>query len=357
MKRLVCLALLALLLTGCAGTAEDTTLPFQTEAAVTVPQAAAEETTHPTQPPETRMVFTFAGDCTLGCHTIHTHAGYGFLMTVGESYDYPFQNVRQWFENDDFTMVNLEGVLGDKGQPAGKRYAFRGPAQYTNILTRSSVEAVTIANNHTLDYGEEGYAETKRILDKARIPYVETNKTKLLTLENGVTVGLYGSVYNSVDPEAVVAGIRELKQQGADIIIYAPHWGTEHSYRPTQEQKDLGRAAIDAGANLVYGCHPHVLQPIEEYGGGVIFYSLGNFSFGGNIYPADYDTAIIQQEIILTENGEVTLGERTIVPCSISSIEKRNNYQPTPYPEGSEAYERTLSKLDGTYTGSNLPIS
>ncbi len=355
MKRLVCLGLLTLLLTGCAGAAEDA-VP-QTEASVTVTQAAAEETTHPTQPPETRMVFTFAGDCTLGCHTLHTHAGYGFLMTVGEDYDYPFQNVRQWFENDDFTMVNLEGVLGDKGQPAGKRYAFRGPAQYTNILTRNSVEAVTIANNHTLDYGEEGYAETKRILDKARIPYVETNKTKLVTLENGVTVGLYGSVYNSVDPEAVVAGIAELKQQGADIIIYAPHWGTEHSFRPTQEQKDLGRAAIDAGANLVYGCHPHVLQPIEEYSGGAIFYSLGNFSFGGNIYPADYDTAIIQQELILTENGEVTLGERTIVPCSISSIEKRNNYQPTPYPEGSEAYERVLSKLDGTYTGSNLPIS
>ena len=169
MKRLVCLALLALLLTGCAGAAEEDTTP-QTETAVTVTQAAAEETTHPTQPPETRMVFTFAGDCTLGCHTIHTPAGDGCLMTVGESYDYPFQNVRQWFENDDFTMVNLEGVLGDKGQPAGKRYAFRGPAQYTNILTRSSVEAVTIANNHTLDYGEEGSAETKGRLDKARIP-------------------------------------------------------------------------------------------------------------------------------------------------------------------------------------------
>ena len=149
-------------------------------AALTLAASAAAETT---------LHITFAGDCTLGCHTIHTHAGYGFLMTVGESYDYPFQNVRQWFENDDFTMVNLEGVLGDKGQPAGKRYAFRGPAQYTNILTRSSVEAVTIANNHTLDYGEEGYAETKGILDKARIPYVETNKTKLVTLENGVTVG------------------------------------------------------------------------------------------------------------------------------------------------------------------------
>ena len=80
MKRLVWLGLLALLLTGCAGTAEDTTLPFQTEASVTVTQAAAEETTHPTQPPETRMVFTFAGDCTLGCHTIHTHAGYGLSL-------------------------------------------------------------------------------------------------------------------------------------------------------------------------------------------------------------------------------------------------------------------------------------
>ena len=188
------------------------------------------------------------------------------------------------------------------------------------------------------------------------MPYAEQNAGKLVTLENGVTVGLYGTVYNSIDEEALPEGIKALKEQGADIVIYAPHWGTEHSFDATAQQKELGRIAIDAGADIVYGCHPHVLQPIEEYNGGVMLYSLGNFSFGGNIFPSDYDTAIIQQELTLETDGTVVLGQRTIIPCSLSSIEKRNNYQPTPYAEGSEEYARVISKLDGSYDGPNLPI-
>ena len=361
MKRLTCICLLALLLCGCGKTETTvpaaTAVPTETEMVTEATEATEAPTTAPTEPPEQHLTFTFAGDCTLGCHTEHTRAGYGFILTVGEDYAYPFANIIDWFENDDFTMVNLECVLGEAGYPAGKRYAFRGPASYVNILTENSVEAVSIANNHTMDYAEAGYAETKTILEEAGVPYVEQNSSTIITLDSGVTVGIYGTVYNSIDREAMVAGIKELRDQGVDIVIYAPHWGTEHSFDPTQEQMELGRMAIDAGADIVYGCHPHVLQPIEEYNGGVILYSLGNFSFGGNIYPADYDTAIIQQEVILAADGTVTLGERTIVPCSISSMEKRNNYQPTPYEEGTEEYARVLSKLDGTYEGSNLPVS
>lgn len=332
-------------------------VPVEMEAATEpVPVTPVQTEPPETEPPAQRMVLTFAGDCTLGCHTAHTHAGYGFLLTVGDDYAYPFQNVKTWFENDDFTMVNLEGPLSDVGRPRGARYSFRGPESNVNILTMNSIEAVSLANNHAYDYGEDGYAATKAVLEANGISYVEQNNSTVVTLENGITVGIYGTVYNSIDSTAMVEGIQQLKSQGVDLIIYAPHWGTEHSFDPTQEQTDLGRAAIDAGANIVYGCHPHVLQPIEEYHGGVIYYSLGNFSFGGNIYPDDYDTAIIQQEVILAGDGTVTLGERTLVPCSLSSIENRNNYQPTPYEEGTEAYDRVLSKLDGSYTGSNLPI-
>lgn len=353
-KFLAVFCLLTVLLTGCGS---ETAAP-STEPAVetTAEPTTVPETTVVTEPPAITMTFTFAGDCTLGCHSAHSRAGYGFLMTVEENFDYPFANVRQWFENDDFTMVNLEGVLGDKGSPAGKKFAFRGYGSYTNILTQNSVEAVSLANNHVYDYGQTGYDETRRLLDEAGVPYAEQNAGKLVTLENGVTVGLYGTVYNSIDEEAMPEGIKALKEQGADIVIYAPHWGTEHSFDATAQQKELGRIAIDAGADIVYGCHPHVLQPIEEYNGGVILYSLGNFAFGGNIYPSDYDTAIIQQELTLETDGTVILGQRTIIPCSLSSIEKRNNYQPTPYAEGSEEYARVISKLDGSYNGPNLPI-
>ena len=355
MKKLAWLLvlMLMLMLSACGS---KTAEPHQETTVVSVTQPETESTTVPTEPPEQRLVFTFAGDCTLGCHKEHNRAGYGFLLTVGEQFDYPFRNVKEWFENDDFTMVNLEGVLGDKGAPAGRKFAFRGPGSYVNFLTQNSIEAVSLANNHTLDYGETGYAETRRLLDEAGVPYVEQNSGTVITLENGVTVGVYGTVYNSIHQASPVEGIAALKEQGVDILIYAPHWGTEHSFRATEQQVELGRAAIDAGADIVYGCHPHVLQPIEEYSDGVIYYSLGNFCFGGNIYPADYDTAIIQQEIILAADGKVTMGERTIIPCSLSSMEKRNNYQPTPYEKGTEEYDRVLSKLDGIYKGSNLPV-
>ena len=354
MKKILSFLLAALLLAGCAGESEPVAVTTAvTEPAVTV---QTEPATEPTEPPERHYTFTFAGDCTFGCLPQHISAGYAFPMTVGEDYGYPFRNVLEYFQNDDFSMVNLEGVLGDKGRKMGKRYNFRGDAAYVNILTENSVEAVTLANNHSLDYGKEGYAETKAILEEAGVPYVEANSSTLVTLEGGLVVGIYATVYNSIDEDALITGIRSLKEQGADLVIYAPHWGRENTFRPNAEQIRLGRAAIDAGADIVYGAHPHVLQPVEEYENGVIFYSLGNFSFGGNMYPKDYDTAIIQQEVVLASDGTVTLGERTCIPCSASSIDKRNNFQPTPYEPGTAAYDRVLSKLDGSYDGPNLAV-
>lgn len=323
----------------------------------TEPVATEPTQTEPveTQPPDQRLVFTFAGDCTLGCHTSHTHAGYGFLLTVGEDYEYPFKNVKSWFENDDLTMVNLEGPLTDEGRARGSRYSFRGPESYVNMLTQNSIEAVTLANNHAFDYGETGYNRTKAVLEENGVPYVEQNDSRIITLENGVTVGLYGTVYNSVDKETTIAGIKALKEQNVDLIIYVPHWGTEHSFRPTDEQVELGHAAIDAGAHIVFGSHPHVLQPIEEYNGGIIYYSMGNFCFGGHTNPRDKDSVLIQQEVIRTHDGAVSLGELTLIPCSISSSD-RNNYQPTPYEAGSEMYNRVLAKLKGVFDGSNLDV-
>ena len=128
-------------------------------------------------------------------------------------------------------------------------------------------------------------------------------------------------------------------------MIFAPHWGVEKTYTPTKEQPDAGYAAIDAGADIVWGSHPHALQPIEHYRDGVIFYSLGNFSFGGFTVPADFDTALLQQEVIRDADGTVSLGALTVVPCCISSIADRNNYQPTPYTAREEGYDRVLEKL------------
>jgi poly-gamma-glutamate synthesis protein (capsule biosynthesis protein) len=153
----------------------------------------------------------------------------------------------------------------------------------------------------------------------------------------------------------VQENISALREQGAQLVVCAFHWGQENTFRTIPNQENYGHLAIDSGADIVWGHHPHVLQPMESYNGGLIMYSLGNFVFGGNSAPKDYDTAIVQQEVILDVDGTAKLGEVTIIPCSVSSS-RPNNYQPTPYEKGSKEYSRVLTKLDGSYTGGSLPI-
>ncbi|MDO5401228.1 MAG: CapA family protein [Eubacteriales bacterium] len=357
MKKAAFILLCLFLLTGCGKReAPVTTAPPTTAVQeTTVPATTEAETLPPaTEAPEECFTLTFTGDSTLGCNPFHFYAGYGFVKTVGEDYRYPFANVIDYFENDECTFANLEGPLADGGSYVSKKHVFRGPTAFVNILTENSVDFVSLANNHAQDYGADGYQSTLDTLNAAGVPYVERDSSAVITTENGLKIGVYAMVYYLLDVEDMTAEIAALRQAGCDVVIVAPHWGVEMTYRPTDEQVAVAHAAIDAGADIVWGSHPHVLQPIEEYGGGVIFYSMGNFSFGGNIYPQDYDSALIQQQIIRGPEG-VRLGERTVVPVSVSSMEGRNNYQPTPLAPGSEAYDRVLAKLNGTFDGPNLP--
>ena len=339
------------------GDTGSTTEP-STEASQPTEDTGPTEDTQPeeTEPGEQRYVLTFVGDCTLASSPDKYNAAGSFIKTVGEDYDYPFRNVVHFFQNDDFTMVNLESVLADEGRAAGgKTFTFKGPTAYTQILTGSSVEAVTLANNHTEDYGKDGYASTTAALESAGLPFVEKDSTLLVTTESGLTIGIYAATFK-VNEKDMKADIADLRAKGAEIIVCAFHWGNEGQYRPTGEQQKYAHAAINAGADIVYGSHPHVLQKIEEYNGGIIYYSLGNFSFGGNHFPRDMDSVILRQEIIRREDGTVELGELELIPVSISSMKNQNNFQPTPYEEGSKEYLRALSKLDGTYTGPDLNV-
>jgi poly-gamma-glutamate synthesis protein (capsule biosynthesis protein) len=235
-----------------------------------------------------------------------------------------------------------------------KKHVFHGPESYVDILTGNSIEFVSLANNHTMDYGDIGYQNTLKTLNAAEVPYVERDSSVMFTLDSGLTVGVYGVVYYGFDLQDMEQEIHAMKAQGAELVIVAAHWGTEGGYTPTAQQREVGQAAIDAGADIVWGTHPHVLQPIEEYNGGVIYYSLGNFSFGGNTNPRDLDSAMVSQEVLRAADGTVSLGQRTVTPVSISSIETRNNFQPTPYEPGTRAYDRVLEKLSGTYAGPDL---
>jgi len=318
------------------------------------PETQAPETLPPeTQPAETeamekRFVLSFVGDCTLGCKPSHAYIDLGFVKTIGEDYDYPFLNFAEDFRQDDLTITNLEGPLCENGKSTGKELVFRGSPEYVNILTQNSVEVVSLANNHIQDYGEAGYQQTVDTLRNAGVSYVERDSSTIVTTESGLKVGIYAGVYFLFDEEDMVQELTALKDQ-VDVVIFAPHWGNDVSYVAAEKQYTLAYKAIDAGADIVYGGHPQVLQPIEEYNGGIIYYSLGNFCFGGNIYPNDYDTAMIQQEVYLDSDGNMRLGETIITPARISSAQRSNDYQPTKYAEGTEEYDRVLAKLAGTF--------
>lgn len=317
-----------------------------TEALEEIPTEAPTEAPAVTGPQVYQL--TFVGDCILGCNFNRWKAQNALPLTVGEDYAYPFSNVLSYFEEDTYSFAVLENPLGDLGKPQKKDYAYRGEAAYTRILTENSVEAVTLANNHIMDYGQEAYDETKRLLEEAGLAYAEQENSTVITTEEGLTIGLYAVDFIQQEPETekIREDIRSLKESGVDLVVCAFHWGANYKYKATEEQIRIGHLAVDSGADVVWGSHPHVLQPIEQYNGGVIYYSLGCFVYGGNSMPQDFDTAIIRQEVIRETDGTVRLGELTAIPCSISSDRGRNNYQPTPYDQGSEAYNRVLSKLN-----------
>ena len=325
-------------------TTEATTLP--------VTEPATEETTVPEPVPE-HYWLSFAGDCTLG--TLYEFYGFAscFPGIVGDDYEYPFASVQEWFANDDFTMVNLEGPLTNEGTPEEKTFCFRGDPEYANILTAGSVECVSLANNHSADFGPVGYENTQKALDGVGVAYAGDGDTIIYETERGLKIGVLAVAFY-IDHEDMAEKIYSLKDQGAQLVVVSFHWGEQGYYRPTYDQSWYAYAAIDAGANIVYGHHPHVLQPIEEYNGGIIYYSLGNFAFGGNDCPADFDTAVICQEVIVDVDGSLSLGGHKAIPCSISPLDNVNRYQPTPAEEGSSRYDRVMDKLSGEYYGPDV---
>ena len=316
------------------------------------PATEAPETPPPTPTPEPEYYsLHFVGDCTLA--SLPGFPG-GYAEVVGDDYAYPFAETLDYFRDDDFTFANLEVALTESDVYVNKTYRFKAPAEYAKILTEGSVEFATLANNHVLDYGQQGYDDTKAAVAAEGIAYAGRDEWAVYETARGLKIGVYAVSFGTVDQ--IRAGIAAVQDAGADFVIAALHWGDEGSYRANADQITQGRAAIDAGADFVYGSHPHTLQPVEEYNGHYIYYSMGNWTFGGNTNPRDKDTLILHMTLRVDPDGSVTVAELENIPCSCSGTDNSNNYQPVPLEPGSERYERVLSKLDGTFTGANLSI-
>lgn len=308
------------------------------------------------------FVLSFAGDCTFG-NNYNAKPTSGFLGVVGKKYDYPFSNVKTYFENDDFTFVNLECALTESDpteeemeELSTHRFRFRGPKDYAKILTQGSVEFASCANNHSKDYGRQGLYDTWDALEEEGIHYASFGKTAIATSESGLTVGLIACFFWLSEAQ-IRTQSQKLREQGAELIVVSIHWGDEGVYSPNSTQKSLGRQAIDGGADIVFGHHSHTLQWIEPYNGGIIYYSLGNFSFGGNANPGDKDSAIIQQKVLRYEDGTIALGDLDIIPCRVSSVTTWNDFRPTPMEKDTEEYNRVLQKLEGSYDGEDHPAN
>ena len=189
-----------------------------------------------------------------------------------------------------------------------------------------------MANNHSKDYGEQSYIDTIKALEDEGITTFGYDRTAVMEIK-GVKVGLLGTYVLREGlgiKDSMMANLESLKEQGAQIIIASFHWGSEKAYEPDSTQIELAHAAIDNGADLVLGHHPHVLEGIEEYQGKNIVYSLGNFCFGGNAYPSDMNTMIFQQTFTIKDGALQQDNVKNIIPCRISSEDGYNNYQPTP---------------------------
>ena len=294
------------------------------------------------------LTLSVVGDCTLG--TDETFDYDTSLNAYYENYgaDYFLQNVKDIFSTDDLTIANFEGTLTDSDEREDKTFAFKAPASYASILTGGSVEAVNTANNHSHDYGEQSFDDTLAALDDAGIVHFGYDETAVMDVK-GIKVGLVGiyELHDHLEREQQLKdNIAKVKADGAQLIVVIFHWGNETETVPDSNQTTLGRIAIDEGADLVCGHHPHVLQGIETYKGRNIVYSLGNFCFGGNSSPSDMDTMIYQQTFTIDADGVKKDNVTNIIPCSISSAayDGYNNYQPTPA-EGDEA-TRILGKIN-----------
>lgn len=288
---------------------------------------------------KTEAVLTFAGDCTIGSYPeCPPSKRFESLLQASGSSTYPFDLVKRWFQEDDRTIINFEGTLTTAGQAAVKQWQFRGDPAFAKILPLSSVEIATLANNHSMDYLQAGYNDTLRALTAAGTQVGDTGRPVRFSAKGMDFVILsydLRPVKQAQRGEAeITAHCKEIAEQAASgaAVIVCIHWGVEYK-AVTAYQQEYARRMIDAGAELIIGHHPHILQGIECYQGKYICYSLGNFAFGGNdvAKAASLETMLIRAYFEQRE-GKTQCTGLSAVPCYITSHRDLtvNNYRPQP---------------------------
>ena len=282
---------------------------------------------------DTSLTLSFVGDCSIGKLQIHGYEG-----TFDQYYDqfgpaYFFRNVRPVFDADDLTIANFEGVLTNSNSRVPKGYNIKGRPEFIRVIAESGIDAVSFANNHKIDYGQQGISDTIAAFDSIALPYAFDEHTALIHTDKGIDVGLVAAnfVHDAEDvshaSEYLYSGIASLKARQADLIIALVHWGKEGEHFPNADQQAVGHQCIDLGADLVIGCHPHILQGAEYYKERPILYSLGNFCFGGNRNPGNKET-VIAQTVLRFSGQQLQSADLRILPARLSTATDHNDYCP-----------------------------
>lgn len=283
--RWLTLLCMAAMLTGCGKQADGgTELGTEIDSQVGTEQDSEISSETEKDPVVTTVTVTATGDCALGALQYHEYAGsfHKYYDSYGEGYF--FQNFKEIFQSDDLTLVNLECVFTTAENRVEKKFNIKGPMEYTGILTFSSVEAVSMGNNHSEDYGPESTVDTKNALDAAGVLYAINDTISYFTTEEGMVVAMVSA---NITGEG-----NERDQYLLDGVV----------------------AARNQGA--------------EVYNGKIILYSLGNFSFGANRNPADKDTAVYQQTFTFVDGVLQSDITAKIIPTRLSGHDKYNDYQP-----------------------------
>ncbi|MGZ7439957.1 CapA family protein [Paenibacillus sp. TH7-28] len=276
-------------------------------------------------------------------------------------YDYPYKYVQDLFQNDDLSVLNLETPITAGGEAAeNKTFVFKSPPKALGPMAAAGVDAVNLANNHVLDQGVPGLKDTLKNLRKNGILYVgagENSKEAYAPVyveRKGVKIALFGfsrvipeyewtalkkhpGVAAVYDPEPALAAIREARKQ-ADLVLVVAHWGKERVTELEDHQQELAHAFIDAGADLVIGGHPHVMQGLEEYKGKWIAYSTGNFIFTKSLDQKTWETAVFAAKC--TREGD----------CSLQLIPYRTELG-QPVPMAAEDGKKLLEEVESLSPG------
>ncbi len=295
----------------------------------------------------TRVTISFVGDCTIS--TNQGGASQGSLNWYAENYapTYFFEKVADVFLEDDFTVANCETVLSDRSLPKkdkgeGTAFWFVGPTDNAKIFSSSGVEILSVANNHAMDYGTQGYKDTVSALEAEDLTVLERNEPVYLE-KNDIKIGMVSeSLWYSGQEKALCQSVKDMAEN-SDIQIVYLHGGTEGLREPESWRVSVFRKLVDCGADLVVASHAHKLQPIEEYNGGTIVYGLGNFCFGGNRYPENR-TAIFRYTFIKRDDGTANTWE--VLPCYVYTGSS-NNWQPALMEKDDPNYQKVIDFMNG----------